>query len=105
MQECWAEEPHKRPEFSKLVVTISLILEAMAGYMSLNSPSLSIVDGNRDEHSVTTEVKKLDVSAAPPSLVSPDKAEHPFTDEETNACDFDMEAQSKEGGVENETTN
>jgi len=104
MQECWTEEPHKRPEFGRLVVTISLILEAMAGYMSLNSPSLSIVDGNRDEHSVTTEVKKLDVSAASLSLASPDKAEHPFTDEEINACDSDMEAQSKEG-VENETTN
>ena len=86
----------------------------MAGYMSLNSPSLSIIDGNRDEYPVTAEVKvdvsaaevkvdvsakvKVDVSAASLSLASPDKAEHPFSDEGTNACDFDMEAQSKEGG-------
>jgi len=104
MQECWTEEPHKRPEFGKLVVTISLMLEAIAGYMSLNSPFLSIVDGNRDEHSVTTEVKKVDVSATSMSLASLDKAKHPFTGEEINDCDFDMKAQSKEG-VEMETVN
>jgi len=33
---CWKEEPKERPNFSKLVDTISLILEAAAGYMALS---------------------------------------------------------------------
>ena len=43
MLDCWKEEPKERPDFSKLVETISLTLEAAAGYMEL---SLSI----KDEH-------------------------------------------------------
>ena len=35
MLDCWKEEPKERPDFSKLVETISLILEAVAGYMDL----------------------------------------------------------------------
>ena len=31
----WKEEPKERPDFSKLVETISLNLEAEAGYMDL----------------------------------------------------------------------
>jgi len=35
MLDCWKEEPKERPDFSKLVDTISLNLEAEAGYMDL----------------------------------------------------------------------
>ena len=90
------EEPHKRPDFSKLVVTISLTLEALAGYMSLNTTSLIIVDANKGEHQVATVAKKADISATSLDLASPDKDEHPFVPEEVKACDPDMEAQSKE---------
>jgi len=41
--DCWKEKPKERPNFSKLVDTISLILEAAAGYMEL---SLCV----KDEH-------------------------------------------------------
>jgi len=41
--DCWKEEPKERPDFSKLVETISLTLEAAAGYMEL---SLCV----KDEH-------------------------------------------------------
>jgi len=34
--DCWKEKPNERPDFSKLVDTISLILEAAAGYMELS---------------------------------------------------------------------
>ena len=54
MLDCWKEEPKERPDFSKLVGTISLILEAAAGYMEL---SLSI----KDEHPlVAAEVEVKD---------------------------------------------
>ena len=36
MLDCWKEEPKERPDFSKLVETISLTLEAAAGYMELS---------------------------------------------------------------------
>jgi len=50
MLDCWKEEPKERPDFSKLVETISLTLEAAAGYMEL---SLCV----KDEHPpVATEV-------------------------------------------------
>ena len=90
------EEPHKRPDFSKLVVTISLTLEALAGYMSLNTTSLIIFDANKGEHQVATGAKKADISATSLDLASPDKDEHPFVPEEVKACDPDMEAQCKE---------
>jgi len=35
MLDCWKEEPKERPDFSKLVDTISLNLEAVAGYTGL----------------------------------------------------------------------
>ena len=85
------EEPHKRPDFSKLVVTISLTLEALAGYMSLNTTSLIIVDADKGEHQVATVAKKADISAASLDLASPDKDEHPFVAEEIEACDPGME--------------
>ena len=33
---CWDEQPEKRPSFSKLVVTIATMMEAVGGYLSLN---------------------------------------------------------------------
>ena len=36
MLDCWKEEPKQRPDFGKLVETISLTLEAAAGYMELS---------------------------------------------------------------------
>ena len=98
------EEPHMRPDFSKLVVTISLTLEAMAGYMSLNTTSRIIVDTNKGEHQIATVAKKADISATSLDLANPDKDEHPFVPEEIKACDPGMEAQSKEN-VEQETAN
>ena len=50
MLDCWKEEPKERPDFIKLVDTISLTLESMAGYMEF---SLSI----KDEHPVAAEVE------------------------------------------------
>ena len=51
MLDCWKEEPKERPDFSKLVETISLTLEAAAGYMEL---SLCV----KDEHfQVAAEVE------------------------------------------------
>jgi len=50
MLDCWKEEPKERPDFNKLVDTISLTLESMAGYMDF---SLSI----NNEHSVAAEVE------------------------------------------------
>ena len=58
------EEPHKRPDFSNLVVTISLILEAVAGYMNLSPTSLSIFDANKDEHQVATLAKKASINSS-----------------------------------------
>ena len=71
------EEPHKRPDFSNLVVTISLTLEALAGYMSLNTTSLIIVNADRGEHQVATVAKKAGISATSLDLASPDKDAHP----------------------------
>jgi len=50
MQECWKENAKERPDFKKLVVTISLILEAVAGYMVISLPV-------KDEPPVATEVE------------------------------------------------
>ena len=99
MQKCWKEEPHKRPDFSKLVVTISLTLEAMAGYMNLSTTSLNIVPANK-QHQVATTVMKAcaGVIAVSLSLASTDKDEHQFASELRNVCD----SQSKEE-VEQET--
>ena len=58
------EEPHKRPDFSNLVVTISLILEAVAGYMNLSPTSLSIFDANKDEHQVVFLAKKTSINSS-----------------------------------------
>ena len=99
------DEPQERPDFSELVVTISLTLEALAGYISLNTTSLNIIDGNRDEHLVVTGVEKADLSANSLSLASPEKDEHPFATEEMKTGDSGEDAQSKEEGVEQETAN
>ena len=48
--DCWKENPKGRPDFSKLVDTISLTLEAAAGYMDF---SLSI----KDEHPLAAELE------------------------------------------------
>ena len=48
--DCWKEEPKGRPDFSKLVDTISVTLEAAAGYMDF---SLSI----KNERPVAAEVE------------------------------------------------
>ena len=85
------EEPHKRPDFSNLVVTISLILEAVAGYMNLSPTSLSIFDANKDEHQVAPLAKKASINS------SHVEDEPPIGTEEIKACDPGMETQSKEG--------
>ena len=36
MLDCWKEEPKERPDFNKLVDTISLTLESVAGYMEFS---------------------------------------------------------------------
>ena len=46
---CWKDEPKERPDFNKLVDTISLTLEAAAGYMEF---SLCI----KNEHPIAAEV-------------------------------------------------
>ena len=97
------DKPQERPDFSKLVVTISLTLEAVAGYMSLNTSSLSDVDGNRDEHPVVTGVEKTDLCESSLSLSSPEEDEHPFATEEIKTVDSGKDAQNKEEGVEQET--
>ena len=48
--DCWKEEPKERPDFSKLVATVSLTLEAAAGYMDF---SLSI----KNEHPLAAELE------------------------------------------------
>ena len=49
--DCWKKEPKERPDFSKLVDTISLTLESAAGYMDFSLSS-------KDEHPlVATEVE------------------------------------------------
>jgi len=48
---CWKEDPEERPDFSKLVVTISLTLEAAVGYMNL-SPLTT-----QDDHPLVSEVE------------------------------------------------
>ena len=48
--DCWKEKPKERPNFSKLVDTISLILEAAAGYMEF---SMSI----KDEHPLAAKAE------------------------------------------------
>ena len=50
MLHCWKEEPKERPDFSKLVITISLTLESAAGYMDF---SMNI----KNEHLVAAEVE------------------------------------------------
>lgn len=47
--ECWKEEPKQRPDFNKLVDTISLTLEAAAEYMEFSQCT-------KDEHPVAAEV-------------------------------------------------
>ena len=52
--DCWKQEPKRRPNFSKLVDTISLTLEAAAGYMDF---SLSIKDIDERPLAAELEVK------------------------------------------------
>ena len=52
IMECWKDEPEERPDFSKLVVTISLTLEAVAGYMDL-----SLV--TKDDYLVAAKVEPM----------------------------------------------
>lgn len=35
MLECWSPDPEERSTFSELVATVSVLLEGIAGYMSL----------------------------------------------------------------------
>ena len=50
--DCWKEEPKERPDFSKLVATVSHTLEAAAGYMDF-SLSRSI----KNEHPIAAELE------------------------------------------------
>jgi len=56
--ECWKAEPEERPDFSQLVDTISLSLEAAAGYMDF---SLVV----KNEHSVAAEEEVKTGAGAP----------------------------------------
>ena len=62
--DCWKEEPKERPDFSKLVDTISLILEAAAGYMEF---SLSI----KDEHPLVAAEVEVKARGGGSSVQSP----------------------------------
>jgi len=55
MLDCWKEEPKKRPDFSKLVETISLTLEAEAGYMKISMFT-------KEEHPVAADVEVKNVA-------------------------------------------
>ena len=40
--QCWEADPHERPHFANLVVTISTTLEMIAGYLDLGATTLNI---------------------------------------------------------------
>jgi len=67
IQKCWNEDPKGRPDFSKLVDTISLTLEAAPGYMDF---SLRI----KGELPVATEVE-VKTMAGDSNMQSPNELE------------------------------
>ena len=67
MLECWNEKPKERPNFNKLVDTISQTLEAAAEYMDF---SLCI----KNEHPLAAEVE-IKTKAGGSSLQSPSEKE------------------------------
>ena len=55
--QCWDGQPEKRPNFSKLLVTISTMLEVIGGYLVLSTTD----DGNSllDRHSFKYNLSTL----------------------------------------------
>ena len=61
MKQCWMELPDKRPNFSKLVTTISTSLEAIAGYLDLTvSPLTPAGNSESGSHHVTVTIADED---------------------------------------------
>ena len=50
MQQCWLENPDKRPHFRDMVTTISNMLESIAGYLDLKR-SFSLIESIKKSHS------------------------------------------------------
>ena len=61
---CWKAEPEERPDFSQLVNTISLTLEAAAGYMDF---SLVVKNGQAVAAKVEATTRAGSPSVQPPS--------------------------------------
>ena len=64
---CWERNPEDRPTFTALVVTISTLLEGIAGYMDFSvMPSVEGSSGARDDNQVedTTEEPSSPTSLA-----------------------------------------
>jgi len=61
---CWKAEPEERPDFSQLLVTISLTLEAAAGYMSF---SMAVKNGPSVAAKVEVTTRAGGPSVQPPS--------------------------------------
>ena len=64
--DCWKKDPKERPKFSKLVDTISLTLEAVAGYVNFS-------------FSTNVEVKTREGCSGVQSLSEKEGSEHQET--------------------------
>ena len=64
IKECWKAEPEERSDFSQLVDTISLTLEAAARYMNF---SMAVKNGQADAAKVEATTRTGGASVQPPS--------------------------------------